>query len=200
MVHVNLKSAAKAHTVLAVDVSVCDLPRVNATLQQLAAKELPPPGPIEGSCEPPVYPDDVQALGLPTAPRFFGELQFSPCPGTHLTLITGSLTGQMPFRCQTCLNPFIDQLHIEVRLAHVLSEEKEINVPDGFEALVIDRQDVTLVEILEDDILLSLPAFPKHPVGQCEPLVQLDDADEVKKKLSPFAGLKALLQDTHSGE
>lgn len=197
MVHVNIKSAAKVEMVLAVDVSVVDLPRVNAALQQLVASEIPESGPLEGSEAPPVYPADVVALGLPAEPRFYGELAFAPCPGTKFNLVVGNLTGQVPMRCQSCLAPFISQLQIDVKLAHIFSEEQESTVPEGYDSLIIDRQDLTLVELLEDDILLSLPAFPRHPEGQCVAAFQPVQANEPQeKKVSPFAGLKDLLQDS----
>lgn len=198
MVHINLKSAAKAETKLAVDVSVCDLPRVNTALQQLVSVELPEAGPIEGSIQPPVYPDDVAQLGLPAVPRFFGELTFARCPGTKLTLVEGALTGQVPLRCQACLTPFIWQLNINVRLAHIHAEDQESNVPDGYDPLILDHQDATLVELLEDDVLLALPAFPRHPEGQCQKLLEEKPEPTTQTKTSPFAGLKALLQDSDS--
>lgn len=198
MVHVNIKSAAKGQMNLAVDVSVCDLPRVNAALQQLVMSNIPPPGPLEGRAEPPVYPDDVNALGLTQVPRFFGELEFSQCPGTKLSLIHGRLTGQVPIRCHGCLGPYIQQLEVKVALAHIYSEDRADSVPDGYEALVIDRQDVTLVELLEDDILLALPLFPKHPEGQCQPLITEEEINTPRDKVSPFAGLKDLLE--HAGD
>lgn len=197
MVQINLKSAAKAEMDIPVDVSIVDLPRVNGALQQLIAVETPEVGPLEGRVEPPEYPQDVQELGLPAEPRFYGELKFSACPGTKKTLIVGSLTGQMPMRCQSCLAPFIKQLNIDVRLAHIYSEEQESLVPEGYESLILDRQDITLVELLEDDILLALPAFPKHAEGQCRvDYEQTAQDEEVEQKVSPFASLKDLLKSS----
>ena len=197
MVHVNLKSAAKSEMDFAVDISVVDLPRVNAALQQLVASEIPEAGPLEAREEPPEYPEDVAALGLPAVPRLFGELSFRACPGTKRTLVIGTLTGQVPMRCQSCLAPFISQLNVDVKLCHIYSEDQESSVPDGYDSLIIDRQDVTLVELLEDDILLTLPAFPRHAEGHCKGVLQpLIVEEAITKKVSPFAGLKDLLQDT----
>lgn len=199
MVHINTKSAAKSQMQLAVDVSVCDLPRVNAVLQQLVLTEPAPKGPLEIREAPPEYPEDVKALGLTQAPRFYGQLSFAPCPGTKFTLIQGSLTGQVPIRCQACLVPFIRQLDVPVALAHVFSEEQEESIPEGYDALIIDRLDITLVELLEDDILLALPAFPKHTDGQCDAF-QNPEPEEQEKKVSPFAGLKDLLGQSNQDE
>lgn len=197
MVHVNLKSAAKSEMDFAVDVSVVDLPRVNAVLQQLVVSEIPEAGPLEGREAPPEYPKDVVALGLPAVPRLYGELSFRACPGTKRTLITGTLTGQVPMRCQSCLAPFINQFVVDVKLCHIYSEEQESSVPEGYDSLIIDRQDVTLVELLEDDILLTLPAFPRHAEGHCDGLLKpVVVEDVIEKKPSPFAALKGLLQDT----
>ena len=200
MVHINLKNAAISETELAVDVAVNDLPRVNAALMQLIAHEAPTPGPLEGSTETPEYPEDVKAFGLPTVPRLYGELHFRQCPGTKLPLIEGNLTGQVPLRCQACLTPYLWQMNIDVKLAHIYKEERESDVPEGYEAFLHERPDVTLVELLEDDILLSLPTFPKHPEGKCQALVEEtpEEQEEVKKKISPFAGLKDLLNKSDS--
>ena len=87
MIHVNIKSAAKASMAYAVDLAVSDLPRVNVALLYSVAEGAPFTGPIEGVNEVLVYPADVQALGLPAVPRFYGELQFERCPGSGLSVI-----------------------------------------------------------------------------------------------------------------
>lgn len=198
MAHINLKSAAKVAMHYTVDVAAVDLPRVNASLSQLAALDTVTHGPLEDRTAPPEYPGDVLALGLPAVPRFYGELAFSICPGTKLTLIVGTLTAQVPMRCQSCLSAFIRQIHIEIKLAHIYSQEQESTVPTGYDSLVFDRQDLTLAELVEDDILLSLPSFPRHSEGQCDQdmLSSREALEPREDKRSPFAGLKALLHST----
>jgi len=195
MVQINLKNAAMAQTSLPIDVAIADLPRVNAALQQMILLDGPVGGILENRTEPPIYPDDVKALGLPAMPRFYGELEFSQCPGTKLTLVQGNLNGQVPLRCQTCLAPFIAQIQVGLCLAHIVDETQESQVPDRYDPFVHNRQEAEICDLVEDDILLGLPAFPRHPLGQCQPVAMAPELSEptTTSKKKPFAELKSML-------
>jgi len=183
MLQVNLKNAAKASSNITLDVPLSDLVRLKETLDQhifTAAQSLE---------------EELKELNLPSDPRFYGELQFNECPGTPLVLITGSLTGQVPLRCQTCLKLFIFQLKVDVKLAFITKESQLPLVPDDFEPFLHPRPEATYAELLEDDLLLGVPPFPRHAHDQCELVTaELTAKPLVEKKKYPFAELKSLLQ------
>ncbi|MEX2150769.1 MAG: YceD family protein [Steroidobacteraceae bacterium] len=97
--------------------------------------------------------------------------------------------------CQRCLQPMPHELRAESRLAFVMQESDR--VPAGHDAIPGDPKRVDLEALVEDELLLALPAIARHPAGaQCrlpgaaapaEPAA----APELRR---PFAGLKDLLK------
>jgi uncharacterized protein len=109
--------------------------------------------------------------------------------------LTLSVSGQVKLMCQRCLTPFSFDVDSETML--VLAQD-EASV-DAMEALVDDESiDViagshamNAVELIEDEVLLSLPLSPKHDV--CPDQEALEALKKAEKE-SPFAALKNLKQ------
>jgi uncharacterized protein len=97
--------------------------------------------------------------------------------------------------CQRCLQPMPQKLHSDSQLAFVLQESDR--VPAGHEAITGDPKRVDLAELVEDELLLALPAIARHAPGEhCRlpgdaALAGEPPAAEMRR---PFAGLKDLLK------
>ena len=102
-----------------------------------------------------------------------------------------ALDGQCQLRCQRCLDNFTHTLHLDTRLLLVRGAEVDMESSmedDPDRILASDHLDV--LELLEDEILLSLPIAPKHLPGECG-----HETDRlVQSAQSPFAALSALKQ------
>lgn len=77
--------------------------------------------------------------------------------------------GCLTLVCQRCLGPCVLPLEIETVLPVARDEEelsrweREDPLLDG---LVADPH-LDVRDLIEDEVLLSLPAIPKHPIGTC---------------------------------
>jgi uncharacterized protein len=113
--------------------------------------------------------------------------------------------------CQRCLTPFQEPLDVSVAYLIVASEEEADAVPlddDEADPIVGSRQ-FDLYELIEEEVLLSLPLVPKHTVCPSvhEALVTGEAGDIVIERPAedeparrdasdnPFAALQALKRD-----
>lgn len=72
-------------------------------------------------------------------------------------------------RCQYCLEPYMQPLHIEQRLP-LAKDEAELERWERddplLDALVADPS-LDVLTLVEDELLLALPVAPRHPDGAC---------------------------------
>ena len=64
---------------------------------------------------------------------------------------------------------------------------------EGFEPLELDGETVATQALIEDELLLALPAAPTHPPGACEAPGARRQGETAPDRASPFAGLRDLI-------
>jgi uncharacterized protein len=101
--------------------------------------------------------------------------------------------------CQRCLEPFEQPLRSVARLAFVGGEDQAGLVPEGFEAVAADEGRADLGELVEDELLLSLPVVALHGEGtQCAGSARQAEDDQSAEPAAethrPFAQLQDLLK------
>jgi uncharacterized protein len=101
-----------------------------------------------------------------------------------------TVDGLCQLRCQRCLNGFEYSVKLFTRLQLAdAAEMDEFSVEENDEVdyIVADRHlDVT--NMIEEEILLSLPFAPKHPIGACNSAIEgTSQSDQ-----HPFAVLQGL--------
>jgi uncharacterized protein len=97
--------------------------------------------------------------------------------------------------CQRCLGPVEEAISFERDFRFVGSEEQAEREDENSEEDVLALSaDFDLLELVEDELLMALPASPKHAVCPQAVKLQVADADyvEADEKPNPFAALAAL--------
>ncbi len=84
-------------------------------------------------------------------------------------LVTGRVKASLELLCQRCLEPMMLDLDLEIRLGIVRSDEEAVALPKEHEPLTLKTDTVSLAELVEDELILGLPAAPLHPAGSCRP-------------------------------
>jgi len=111
--------------------------------------------------------------------------------------IEGKIETHLQLICQNCLKALDWPVQAEVHLGIVNSLEQIDRLPPGFEPLFVEGEKVFLQDIIEDELLLNLPQYPKHP----EPCADQDtgsrtpskpEADRQKRQDNPFSILTNL--------
>jgi uncharacterized protein len=113
--------------------------------------------------------------------------------GSHFLDV--SVVGQCRLRCQRCLNGMDYPVRLKTRL--LLRDKASLDALDDsvtggeeeeFDSILADSH-LNVLDLLEEEILLSLPIAPKHELGACQMTVGEDTHGEDK---SPFAVLAKL--------
>ena len=102
----------------------------------------------------------------------------------------------LPLTCQRCLGPVDVPMEIERSFRFVESEEAAVAEDDTVEEdLLVTQQDFKLRELVEDELLMALPAVPQHDVCPVEVQMSVQDEDFEEaeaEKPNPFAALATL--------
>lgn len=102
--------------------------------------------------------------------------------------------------CQRCLEQVMVPLDSECVVGFVNSDEAARNLPRNYEPVILDDEKLDLHALIEDELLLALPAVPMHPTGTCQhpPGYQPDttEPEEEVEKPNPFSVLAKLKRDT----
>jgi uncharacterized protein len=78
--------------------------------------------------------------------------------------------------CQRCLEPIVQELVQQSALALLETESLEALAPKDLEPLVLDRRGLRPVDLIEDELIMSLPLVPRHRAADaCDPLADRRD-------------------------
>jgi uncharacterized protein len=108
------------------------------------------------------------------------------------------LTGDavLPMTCQRCLQPVEMPVGFETDFRFVADERTaEAEDDESEEDLLVIRRDLPLRELVEDELLLAMPAVPLHETCPVALPTVAEDAEFVaatEEKAHPFAALAGL--------
>lgn len=116
--------------------------------------------------------------------------------------VDANLAVTVPMVCQRCLEPVDVAVATQVHLALVTDAAHAANLPEDADFVVLDEEQIVhgtddvhtidLIELLEDELLVSMPISPRHE--SCEnrhqPLVE--DEPELIVRENPFDVLASL--------
>ena len=123
------------------------------------------------------------------------QLEFGTFDGR--TTIAVRVDGEVFLACQRCLKPCACAVNETATLAVVASDTDE--VPGGYEPLLGDAERLSVVEVIEEQVLLGLPLVPLHETtAECGAVATafaaVEDEPAVDETQKPFANLRELLE------
>ena len=108
--------------------------------------------------------------------------------------IEGHIEGHLNLICQTCLQSLPWDVSKDVKIGMVQTMEQADRLEKGLEPLIITEGKVSFPSIVEDEVIIALPDYPRH----AEPCMQYTnvafvepDVDETKPD-NPFSVLAKL--------
>lgn len=105
----------------------------------------------------------------------------------HRKVARGEVAARLLLTCQRCLEPVEIELRRPIAVGIVSSLAEAERLPETLEPVVVkEGEEIPFTEILEEELLLALPPFPKH--SSC----RLEGEEEREVRESPFAILKQL--------
>jgi len=126
------------------------------------------------------------------------RLRFASEHGAHPTM-SGDFETALTRVCQRCLEPMELPVSGEFEVALVRDLDAADTLADRYDILQVDGRPMTLKTIIEDEVLLAVPAVALHPAGVCEAAESAEESVEAQPLVSdrpnPFAVLAALKQN-----
>jgi uncharacterized protein len=107
----------------------------------------------------------------------------------------------LPMQCQRCMGPVLMEVFSDQSFRFVADEATaEAQDDESDEDLLVLTPELDVWELIEDELIMSVPIVPKHEV--CPASVTLSVADEafeeaLAAKPNPFAALAQLKQKPH---
>ncbi|RUO41141.1 23S rRNA accumulation protein YceD [Pseudidiomarina aestuarii] len=138
----------------------------------------------------------LQEMLVEPCPDVDVELQFDIDP-QQLKYIQGSATVDVVAACERCGEPMALTLETSFIYAPVTKRQAADDMPEDYEPIELDElNEVNLHRIVEDELILAMPAFVKHDEQACQidsKAMQWGEIDEtLSEQENPFAVLQAL--------
>lgn len=108
----------------------------------------------------------------------------------NVPCVRGHIRTEVSLQCQRCMQAMAWPIDNQFELLIVESEVEAERMGEDSEVLLLDEQLISLSDLVEDEILLSLPIVPKHEVGtECANNVSAGEAvEEIAEQAKPSAG------------
>lgn len=100
----------------------------------------------------------------------------------------------LPLTCQRTLDRFDFPVHLDERLGLISQESDESGLPVGYEPLLTPDGSLHLADVVEDELILAVPAVPVKPGTEYVERGWGDDEDKETQAPpeNPFAALKKI--------
>lgn len=76
--------------------------------------------------------------------------------------IHGFVDAVLNLECQRCLKPVEYPVHAEFSLSPVRDETEANKLPERYEAILMEQDKLSVLRIVEEELILSLPIAPMH--------------------------------------
>ena len=119
-------------------------------------------------------------------------LQFDTDPLLKVAYVELQVDAALPLQCQRSLRRFLFPVKFVQKLGLIRDEADESALPEEYEALLVPEDGMMrLLDLVEDELVLAVPAVPVAPdsvaVDRDWPV-----PEEELEKANPFAGLASL--------
>ncbi len=118
-----------------------------------------------------------------------------------LTIFHGTLSTSVELICQRCNDSMAHSIDVSFCFSPVQGQEQSVldELPEAYEPVEVnDHGEVNLLQLFEDELMLSLPIVALHAEEDCpvkEEDMSFGDIEPVDERPNPFAVLKELKRD-----
>ncbi|MFB1486180.1 MULTISPECIES: DUF177 domain-containing protein [unclassified Thiocapsa] len=82
-------------------------------------------------------------------------------------IVTGRVRASLRLRCQRCLDEVEVPVEAPIALALIRRDEDALDLPEDLDPWMVTDERLNPMDFVEDELLLALPAIPRHPLGSC---------------------------------
>ena len=111
-----------------------------------------------------------------------------------IRFLRGHLEANLGLQCQRCMESLDYGIIGDFLLGIVGTEEEARDLPGRFDPLIIKGVDLLISDVIEDELIVSLPIVPMHELQDCKvtlPLIVESETVSMKKE-NPFKVIELL--------
>lgn len=111
-----------------------------------------------------------------------------------IRFLRGHMQTQVVLQCQRCLESFKYEIKSDLVLGMVQTEEAADKLPESYDPLVIKENELLIQDVVEDELIVSLPLVSMHEENDCKvvlPLIAESNGISPEKE-SPFKVIELL--------
>jgi len=114
--------------------------------------------------------------------------------------IKATVSATLLLKCQRCLKPLETKVSGSFKFALVRSEDEFELLPEEFEPYLLEAEEQSIIDLVEDEIILSLPMVATHEKA-CSNYMDTQNKkvkaaiETERESANPFAALKSLKND-----
>jgi uncharacterized protein len=112
--------------------------------------------------------------------------------GFGISFVALQVEADLPLVCQRTMEIFTYRVSIDQRLGVIARESEEAGLPPGYEPLLAPDGDLSIADVIEDELILALPVVPLKPGVPLEWNDPLTDDEVEEQPVNPFAVLGTL--------
>ena len=123
-------------------------------------------------------------------------------------IVQGSLEAEVELQCQRWLGGMMASVTSSFELGVVSSDERARQLPSELEPFIAGEDSADLWTLVEDELLLALPAYPLHEREDCPATAELeafepkadeagDESEAGERRENPFKVLEGLKKTRH---
>jgi len=112
-----------------------------------------------------------------------------------LRYVRGHYDTNVVLQCQRCMEPFFYEVIGDFALGIVSGEKEAEQLPSRYDPAIVSDGMLNMPEVVEDELIVSLPLVPMHNPKQCQvklPLVAGSDRQSESEKENPFKVIELL--------
>jgi uncharacterized protein len=112
-----------------------------------------------------------------------------------LRFMKGQMKTHLTLQCQRCMEPLKHEILADFAFGMVKNEEKAKRLPSHYDPIIVEDQDLNLQDVIEEELIISLPIVPAHELDDCKvhlPLVAADPELVGSEKENPFKVIESL--------
>lgn len=111
-------------------------------------------------------------------------------------IIEGRIEGHITLTCQSCLKFLPWTVDKSVKIGMVQTIEQADRLEEGFEPMIVSSQKMSLSTIIEDEVIIALPDYPRHEsscIQYSSTKSLAEEPEEIKQESdNPFSVLAKL--------
>lgn len=107
----------------------------------------------------------------------------------------GHLSTHLALQCQRCMESFNYEIIDDFLLGIVQTEEEAEELPERYDPLIATEPDLLIQDVVEDELIVSLPIVPMHSENDCKVHLPLQAESETAsgiEKENPFKVIELL--------